>query len=121
VIKYGAICLVLLLVAGAAGSSRASEQNNTSRAQKDEWLSEDKLLHVLTSAYLVGFSYRAYHGEFDNPPHNSRVFAISVTAVAGLGKEVYDLRSPNQTPSWKDIVADAAGIALGVVLFTYID
>ena len=120
-IRYCCTGLVILVVIGAACDSLASDRGPAIEPQKDEWLSEDKLLHVLASAYLVGFSYRAYHGEFDNPPQNSRVFAVSVTGVAGIGKELYDMKSPGQTSSWKDIAADAAGIALGLLLFTCID
>jgi uncharacterized protein YfiM (DUF2279 family) len=89
------------------------------KPEKDEWISQDKLLHLLTSSYMVGFSYRAYHDGFDNPPGNSRVFAVSVTALSGIGKEIYDLKRPERTASWKDIAADAAGIVLGVLVFTY--
>ncbi len=105
---------LLLLLAGPLGAAGSEVQG------RDEWISQDKLLHLLTSAYLVGFSYRAYHDGFNNPPDNSRVFAVSVTALAGMGKEVYDLKQPERTASWKDFAADAAGIVLGILVFTYV-
>jgi uncharacterized protein YfiM (DUF2279 family) len=114
------ICVALIFVIGIVCTVQAAEKP-AGTSPKDEWISEDKLLHVVTSAFFVGFSYRAYHGEFDNPAGDSRVFAVSVTAFAGIGKELYDMSSPNQTASWKDIAADAVGIALGLVLFTYLD
>jgi len=116
-----AIHMVLLFVLVLACGAQGYEFDGKAPGSKDEWFGEDKLLHVLTSAYFVGFSYRAYHGHFDNPPDNSRVFAVSVTAVAGVGKELYDMTGPDRKASWKDIAADALGIALGVVLFTYVD
>ncbi|MFQ5905924.1 MAG: hypothetical protein ACE5JA_05070, partial [bacterium] len=88
---------------------------------EDEWFSKDKLVHALTSAYLVGFSYRIYHAEFRNPEENSRVFAVSLSAAAGVGKEVWDLCGSANKASWKDLAADAAGIVAGLLLFTYID
>jgi putative lipoprotein len=118
--RHLTVLIVLVLVVATPCGACGSEEIRDTLAE-DEWLSEDKLLHVLTSAYLVGFSYRAYHGEFDNPPDNSRVFAVSVTAAAGIGKELYDMRSPRQTASWKDIAADALGIAVGLLLFTCVD
>jgi len=46
------------------------------------------------------------------------VFSISFSAVAGIGKEIYDGVSKKGTPSWKDLIADGVGILLGVLLFT---
>lgn len=115
------IIVALILLLCAANSVQAYAGDIYEQKPKDEWLSEDKLLHALTSAYLVGFTYTAYHGEFDNSPQDSRLFAVSTTTVAGIGKELYDMRHPDHTASWKDLAADAAGIALGILLFTFID
>jgi putative lipoprotein len=103
-----AILLAVILIAGSAS------------AGQDKWFGKDKGMHVLTSAYLVGVSYRTYNGEFKNPPDNSRVFAVSLSAGVGIGKEVWDLKHPKHSASWKDLAADAAGITLGLILFTYL-
>ncbi len=120
-IRLFCIVIILLVFCGAACGSTTANRDTPQSKAKDEWLSEDKLVHALASAYLVGLSYRIYHSELNNPQSNSRVFAVSLSATAGIGKELYDMRKHDQTASWKDIAADAAGIVLGLLLFTYIN
>jgi hypothetical protein len=43
---------------------------------------------------------------------------MSLTALAGVLKEVSDKRKIPPTCSYKDLVADGLGILLGVLLFT---
>lgn len=120
-IRASVFVIVLLVLCGAAYGGTSADRDILRSEVKDEWLSGDKLVHVLASAYLVGLSYRIYHTEFNNPQPNSRVFAFSFSAAAGIGKELYDMRKPDRTGSWKDMTANAAGITLGLLLFTYID
>lgn len=120
-IRSFGIVIILLAFCGAAYGGTAADGDTLQSKGKDEWLSEDKLVHALASAYIVGLSYRIYHSEFNNPEPNSRVFAVSISATFGVGKELYDMRKPDHAASWKDIAADAAGIVVGLLLFTYIN
>ncbi|MCH7761751.1 VanZ family protein [candidate division TA06 bacterium] len=84
----------------------------------DLWFSQDKAMHLTTSVFLTGLSYRVYHDEYRNPKQNSRLFATTFTALLGIGKEVYDSTTPTSNASWKDLTADGLGILLGLFLFT---
>ena len=95
--------------------------------KEDPWFSQDKASHLTISAFLTGLTYRVYHDEFSNGEKNSRFFAITFTAVTGIGKEIMDSTIPSSTASsksrafgWKDLAADGAGILLGLLLFTSI-
>lgn len=92
----------------------------TQQSQKpeDPWLGIDKLKHVVVSGMLVGVSYHIYHDRLHNPQFGSRLFAISISATAGLLKEGLDRRKTPPTCSKRDLVADTVGIVIGVLLFT---
>jgi uncharacterized protein YfiM (DUF2279 family) len=81
-----------------------------SRQDETGWLAPDKKLHVLAS-YGVFLTFRLM--ENDTPG------AIASAGAVGVVKELHDsfLRptGPNQGASWHDLVADAVGIAAGVL------
>ncbi len=86
--------------------------------KEDKFFAKDKALHVIHSAAIVGLSYHVYHCQLKNPDNGAKVFSISISAAAGIWKEIYDGVSKKGTPSWKDLIADGVGILLGVLLFT---
>jgi len=86
---------------------------------EDRWIARDKALHVGASAGIIGLVYHSYHCQLKNPEGGSRVFAVSLSAACGLGKELWDSKKVPRGLSWKDLVADGVGILLGVALFTF--
>ena len=98
-------------------TSHAGKSAGYSRV-KDLWTARDKRLHLVTSAAMVGVGYHLLHDRWLFEARDSRNLAISVTAVAGVIKELYDKRGTPPTCSRKDLVADAVGILVGVFLFT---
>lgn len=44
--------------------------------------------------------------------------SVSLSLSIGLAKEVYDGVSGKGTPSFKDIIADAAGVAFGIIIIS---
>ncbi|MDZ7262968.1 MAG: VanZ family protein [candidate division KSB1 bacterium] len=82
----------------------------------DSWFSRDKMHHFLSSAFLTTTGYYFFREE--NHWRNERahqggvVFSISL----GLLKEIRDGASPGRAFSWKDLIADCAGTALGLAL-----
>ena len=86
--------------------------------KEDRFFAKDKALHVIHSAAIVGLSYHVYHCQLQNPSEEAKVFSISLSAIAGIGKEIYDGLSKTGNPSWKDLIADGIGIILGVLIFT---
>jgi uncharacterized protein YfiM (DUF2279 family) len=129
--------LVLLLLLGADGVSPTHEPVRSdslavpaslssedvrvepvaSSRGRDRWLAEDKLHHFSYSLGITGLSYHAYHCQLHNQDPGARYFAISVASVAGIGKELYDAFLGKTGFSYRDLIADAAGIAVGVLVF----
>jgi uncharacterized protein YfiM (DUF2279 family) len=73
---------------------------------KDRMLSEDKFKHAGMSFAITSFSYAATE---------NKAAAVSAAVTAGLLKELYDRRHKRPF-SVKDLMWDAAGIALGYVM-----
>ena len=88
---------------------------------EDHWLGMDKFLHVAASASITGLSYHVYHCQYNNAVDRSIYFSFSLAGASGIGKELYDARIKRTCWSWKDIVADCVGIALGYFLFIHSD
>lgn len=66
---------------------------------KDKYTSKDKALHFGVCFVLAAI----------NP---------FIALLVAMGKELYDMEKPDNHFCWKDIVADAVGVALGsAVLF----
>lgn len=85
----------------------------------DPWLSTDKTLHFGVSAGIAVTGYAASTAVFDARGH-ALLVAGGVTLAAGAGKEVLDLAGFG-TPSWKDFVADVAGMLVGLAVAWSVD
>ena len=46
------------------------------------------------------------------------IVGASFSFSIGLGKELYDKKSGRGTASWKDVVADVVGIAVGLLILS---
>lgn len=77
----------------------------------DAWIAEDKLQHFAMSFGVTAFSYAAARTALD--PDAARLTAGIAGLVAGVGKEIYDVRQGEHF-SVRDLVWDVAGIALGL-------
>ena len=83
----------------------------------DKWIGRDKFHHFSYSLGITGLSYHIYHCQFNNPNPEARYFSISLTAVAGISKELYDKFYKKKRLSCKDLAWDAVGITVGGLLF----
>jgi len=82
----------------------------------DQWFSRDKFLHFYFSATIAGLSFHVYTDQMKRNETQGRVISVSLTALIGLGKELYDKKKKNQF-SWKDLAWDGLGLAAGYLLF----
>jgi uncharacterized protein YfiM (DUF2279 family) len=82
----------------------------------DRWFSQDKFLHFYFSATIAGLGYHVYADQMKRDEGSGKVISVSLTALIGLGKEIYDQKKKNQF-SWKDLAWDGLGIAVGYLLF----
>ena len=86
------------------------------RAMHDKWFGEDKAHHFMVSAFLTGAGYYMARQEVGMSQDNANVAGIGVSLSFGIAKEVYDGVSGKGNVSLQDVVADVAGIVLGVVI-----
>lgn len=99
--------LVLGIVIGCA-SGDAPRQDRV-----DRWLAEDKARHFTMSFAVTAMGYGAARTAMGHDA--AAATAVGAAAAAGLGKELVDARS-GRWFSPKDLVWDAAGVALGYLL-----
>jgi uncharacterized protein YfiM (DUF2279 family) len=109
---------LVILELCAAGATRARPElvrpDPIRAVQQDRWLAEDKLKHAFSSVAAVNFVYAGARtaGLHDE----SAIVAAAVSAAAaGIWKEVHDRRRGRPFSS-RDLVWDAAGLTLGVIL-----
>lgn len=79
----------------------------------DAWFAEDKMKHMLTSTAVVGFAHAGARLVTDTK--TAVVVAVAAGAAAGIWKEIHD-RKIGRIFSKRDLVWDALGIGLGVVV-----
>lgn len=108
-LQYGPVAVVEPSATGRAASRM--------RQPRDEWWAPDKAKHLVVSTlWTLSTQYvlvaKAAWSERDALPAS-----IASAATVGLAKEIYDRRiGPTAYFSWKDLVADAAGIGIGAVV-----
>jgi VanZ family protein len=75
----------------------------------------DKLAHLLVYAVLGALILRgvARHHRRPRPRPRDFLTAIALTTFYGISDEVHQHWTPNRSPDWHDVVADALGGALG--------
>lgn len=82
----------------------------------DKWFAADKLKHFGYSAFLSGGTFTVARKHFDCSRNESFAFSIGITISLGGAKEIIDSRAPGQTSSYKDLIWDIAGAAVGAFL-----
>jgi uncharacterized protein YfiM (DUF2279 family) len=73
---------------------------------------QDKLLHA-GGCYVISSSVAALVYNKTNDKKKSLLYGFGVSVLAGVAKEVYDIRCGD--PDVKDIAADIVGAGLGVI------
>jgi len=79
----------------------------------------DKFWHFSASFATVGASYHFSANRVNLRPPWPTGLALGGTMTLGISKEFYDLAGPARHFSWKDLVADAAGIGVGYLAFIH--
>ncbi len=80
------------------------------------WLGKDKTMHFVSSAYLTYWNYSLSSNVMNNSNDTSLLFAVSLTSLAGIGKEASDKYIKKTKWSWYDIAYNSAGIAFGIIM-----
>lgn len=112
-------------VAVFATDKKSSAENSVTTASdslisrlriKDGWLANDKAAHFAGSAFITAGGFYFLRQEQDVDRDKSLLLSGSVALVIGIGKEIYDRRRPQHVASWKDVVADVAGIGVALLI-----
>jgi len=84
----------------------------------DPWFGCDKVLHFSAGFAIPGLTYHFYVCRLGRDEDRGKVYAISLTALLALGKEVYDKKKKGHF-SWKDLTWTTAGLLAGYLVFIY--
>ena len=87
----------------------------SSEPPPDRWIAEDKWQHFFASFAITSVAAGGARvaGLEESP---SVVIGASVGGVAGIYKEIRDARQPGRGISFRDLVWDAAGVGLALVV-----
>ena len=96
--------------------SREKNDSKTKAERVDKWFAIDKLQHFSYSCLIsLGCQYVLVNKQ-SNTEEESLPISSALSFSAGLLKELNDNRGKNGFFSWKDMVANAAGIAVAAVI-----
>jgi putative lipoprotein len=83
---------------------------------QDRFIAPDKAQHFMGSLISTVFFYKIFESHTDVSPSGSKYLGSGITLGLGIGKEIFDSTEQNNHFSWKDLIADAAGVALGLII-----
>jgi putative lipoprotein len=82
----------------------------------DRWLAPDKGKHFMASLYSTVLIAKLSENTFGADKNQASGIAIGFTISLGITKELMDKKSSGSFFSWKDLVADLAGITAGLII-----
>lgn len=88
--------------------------SSTAEPEQDHWLGSDKWRHLLLSYAATTFTFAGMRS-LGVDRDNALAGGIVVGGTLGIGKEIRDLRRGRRF-SVRDLVADAAGVAVAAFL-----
>jgi uncharacterized protein YfiM (DUF2279 family) len=84
----------------------------------DPWFAQDKVLHFSAGFTIPGLTYHFYVCRLERDEDRGKVYAVSLTALLALGKELYDKKTKDRF-SWKDLAWSGLGLVAGYFVFVY--
>tara|TARA_B100001094_G_scaffold20279_1_gene17203 strand:- start:4852 stop:5250 length:399 start_codon:yes stop_codon:yes gene_type:complete len=83
---------------------------------RDNWFAIDKIQHFSYSCLIAFGCQYILVNKFNNTEKNSLPVSSALSFSAGLFKELNDLKGKNGYFSFKDMVANSAGIAVAAII-----
>jgi uncharacterized protein YfiM (DUF2279 family) len=93
-----------------------NEISSSDTVKSDSWFAIDKGQHFIGSFFSTLLITQVNNRYFNVDKINSKNLAIGITFSFGLAKETIDSQKPNNKFSWKDLMADVAGIATAIAV-----
>ena len=93
-----------------------AEKDTTVVNHNDPWIAYDKFLHFSVSASIVLSTQYTFEQKMDYKTEDALYISVFVSSINGVFKEFWDNIQPSRFFSKRDIVANIAGIALGVCI-----
>ena len=106
---------VIILIIFLFGLINA-QQDTSKVIHNDPWIAYDKFLHFSVSASIVLSTQYTFEQKMNYKSQDAMNLSVFIAIVSGIFKELWDKRQPNGFFSKRDIVANIAGIALGVFI-----
>ena len=85
-------------------------------ALSDKLTASDKAQHFMGSLISTVLFYKIFQDPLEMEKSNSKYLAVGITMGLGISKEIYDNSRSKGAFSWKDLLADVAGITVGLIL-----
>ncbi len=121
------LCLFVAMLSGqeaAADADTLSQPDSLvimpemMRQITDPWFAGDKVLHFSAGFAIPGLTYHFYVCRLERDEDRGKIYAVSLTALLALGKEIYDKKTKNRF-SWKDLAWSGAGLVAGYFVFIH--
>ena len=114
-------CFTYIMAQTGSPDLPSDDKNNEIRNLKeskipDRFFAPDKAQHLMGSLISTVFIYKVFEGSADAGTRESRYLAGGITLSLGISKEIFDSKDPKNHFSWKDLIADIAGIGLGFII-----
>ena len=97
------LCFLYALAALSVSAPCAAQE------RPDDWLGPDKPIHALAAAWTAGVTY-AVGVQLDWDPADRRRAGLGTAAAVALAKEAFDRWTQDESFSFKDLAAGAAGV-----------
>ena len=117
---YIAVVSVRLASLYALGALAVSTPSVAQEIPRDDWRGADKPVHAFAAGWTAGAGYAA-GVELDWDAADRRLAAVGAGVAASLAKEALDRWTQDEPFSFKDLAADAVGIAAFVALTAVAD
>lgn len=110
-------CTFVFLFTLPALASSPVDSVKSASSVHDRWFATDKAHHFLVSAFMTAAVNYTTREEISLDRDASQHISIGISLSVGLGKEIFDGTIRKRHFSYKDLVADCAGIVVGILLF----
>lgn len=112
------VAFVLLLMCAVTVAEPVADGTNRPLFVRGRMFTADKGHHLAVSAAIYAVSFYALRQEMNASQPTAVQASVGIALSFGIGKEVYDRFSPHGSVSWRDLLADLAGVALAAALFS---